>query len=216
VPEPDTQVSEVAQQAVVEDQTAEATTEDTQEATSPQEASTETESEAIVPEDGEQIALAPSTSVRPPVRPSRPQPAPETAASTQEPTETSSAIDELLGELTTDTPVETIAAAGPPLTTSETDGLRLAVQACWSLPISTDAQRTTVVVTFSLSQSGEPSNIAMASSNGATNEATRAAYEAARRAIIRCTKGGYQLPAEKYEQWKDVEITFNPDRMRLR
>ena len=40
--------------------------------------------------------------------------------------------------------------------------------------------------------------------------------EAARRAILRCQSGGYQLPADKYEQWKDVVITFDPSGMRLR
>ena len=46
--------------------------------------------------------------------------------------------------------------------------------------------------------------------------AVQTAFQAARRAVLRCEKGGYDLPAEKYEQWKEIEMTFNPDQMRLR
>ncbi|MDO7707324.1 MAG: energy transducer TonB, partial [Loktanella sp.] len=45
---------------------------------------------------------------------------------------------------------------------------------------------------------------------------TEIAFQAARRAILRCQSGGYQLPADKYDQWKEVEITFDPSGMRLR
>ena len=40
--------------------------------------------------------------------------------------------------------------------------------------------------------------------------------EAARRAIIRCGASGYNLPVEKYDQWRDIEMTFNPERMRIK
>ena len=41
-------------------------------------------------------------------------------------------------------------------------------------------------------------------------------YEAARRAIIRCGAKGFQLPPEKYEQWRNIEMEFNPERMRIK
>ena len=46
--------------------------------------------------------------------------------------------------------------------------------------------------------------------------AIAAAYQSARRAILRCEKDGYVLPADKYEQWKEVEMTFDPSGMRMR
>ena len=46
--------------------------------------------------------------------------------------------------------------------------------------------------------------------------AARQAFEAARRAIIRCGASGFPLPAEKYEQWREMELVFNPNGMRLR
>lgn len=42
------------------------------------------------------------------------------------------------------------------------------------------------------------------------------AFEAARRAILRCGATGYDLPAEKYGQWRDIEMTFNPEKMRIK
>jgi hypothetical protein len=40
------------------------------------------------------------------------------------------------------------------------------------------------------------------------------AFEAGRRALLRC--GPYDLPKGKYEQWKDIEVTFNPQNMVVR
>ena len=44
----------------------------------------------------------------------------------------------------------------------------------------------------------------------------RQAFEAARRAIIRCGSRGFPLPAEKYDQWREVEMVFNPEGMRMK
>ncbi|MFN3146875.1 MAG: hypothetical protein ACE368_17275 [Paracoccaceae bacterium] len=52
--------------------------------------------------------------------------------------------------------------------------------------------------------------------SGGSDAAARQAFEAARRAVIRCGARGYDLPADKYEQWRDIEMTFNPERMRIR
>ena len=46
--------------------------------------------------------------------------------------------------------------------------------------------------------------------------ALKEAYEAGRRAIIRCAKNGYPLPVEKYAQWQEIEIVFNPEKMRMK
>jgi hypothetical protein len=51
---------------------------------------------------------------------------------------------------------------------------------------------------------------------GGSEASARLAYEAGRRAIIRCGQNGYPLPAEKYDQWKEVEITFDPEKMRMK
>jgi hypothetical protein len=51
---------------------------------------------------------------------------------------------------------------------------------------------------------------------GGSENATKTAFQAARRAILRCQKDGYKLPVEKYDHWWDIEITFNPEEMRTR
>ena len=40
------------------------------------------------------------------------------------------------------------------------------------------------------------------------------AYEAARRAVLRCQP--YKLPADKYETWREMEIELDPSEMVLR
>jgi len=62
----------------------------------------------------------------------------------------------------------------------------------------------------------ETGSIRMLSSSGGPDSAAKQAYEAARRAIIRCGAKGFNLPAEKYGQWREIEMTFNPERMRIK
>jgi hypothetical protein len=97
--------------------------------------------------------------------------------------------------------------------------MRVAVQQCWNVgSLSTDALRTTVVVAVSVAQSGVPDagSIRLVDSTGGSEAGARGAFEAARRAIIRCGARGFPLPPEKYEQWREMELVFNPDGMRMR
>ncbi|MCC5957291.1 MAG: hypothetical protein JJU07_14420, partial [Natronohydrobacter sp.] len=115
-------------------------------------------------------------------------------------------------------PGPTSSAGG--LSASEADALRLAIQACWNIGVlSTDAQQVTVTVAFSMTPSArhEQGSIRMVGASGGSETAVQQAFEAARRAIIRCEgPDGYGLPPEKYDAWRDIEITFNPEGMRLR
>jgi hypothetical protein len=194
-----------------------------QDATAPEEAADEIVTEAEKP------TAAPETSVRPPPRrPTRPAvQAAETSTTTPtpspttqtEPADTSSAVNDALAEAlgqATETPN---APSGPPLTSGEKDALRVAVQQCWNVgSLSSLALETTVVVAVSLSQDGKPvtSSIRQIGSEGGTAASVKQAFETARRAIIRCGARGFQLPGDKYEQWKDIEMTFNPERMRIK
>ncbi len=54
------------------------------------------------------------------------------------------------------------------------------------------------------------------SASGGDDAAQRSAFEKARRAILRCQRGGFPLPVEKYDQWREIEMVFNPEGMRLR
>ncbi len=111
------------------------------------------------------------------------------------------------------------AAAGPPLTAGERDALRLAVQQCWNVgSLSSEALQTSVVVSVRMVRDGKPdtASIRMKDWQGGSESAAKQAFEAARRAIIVCGRQGYDLPSEKYDQWAEVEMTFNPESMRIR
>ena len=106
-------------------------------------------------------------------------------------------------------------SSGPPLTQGERDGLRVAVSRCWNIAaLSTESAQVTVIVGMEMSLDGVPSNLRMVSYSGGTEAAAQQAYETARRAVLRCQP--YSLPAEKYDQWRTIEMTFNPDDMRRR
>ena len=185
-------------------------------AATPEAATTEIVTEAETP-----TSSAPADSRRPVARPPR-----RTAAAAPPQTD---AIADAVATAVADTPTpaapETPAPqpaaqpSGPPLSRGEKDALRVAVQQCWNVgSLSSEALNVTVVVAVSMTREARPASgsIRMLSSSGGSGEAARQAYEAARRAIIRCGARGYDLPADKYSQWRDIEITFNPERMRIK
>lgn len=223
-PDPEAVPDPVEQEAVAPDAAGE-TPQEPAEATAPEAAATEIVTEA------ERPSAVLNASPRPPARrPDAPvqtaqpvedappePPAPETPEPSTEDAVNSALAEALSGE---NTPSSAPAVPqGPPLTAGEKDALRVSVQACWNVgSLSTDALNTTVVVIVAMTQDGKPvtASIRMASSSGGTEQAARQAFEAARRAIIRCGARGFDLPVEKYSQWQDIEMTFNPERMRIK
>jgi len=218
--------------------------EEQQEAAAPEEATTQIVTEAVeTEEDAPQLEM--TASLRPRSRPERVQPAEEaveeTTASAETPEEApeepapdtttedavAAALAEALAEEAAAAEAEAAAAeaaasnlpAGPPMTAGEQDALRVAVQACWNVgALSMEALRTTVTVAVSVGQDGVPDagSISMVASNGESSTATQQAFEAARRAIIRCGARGFPLPPEKYDQWRNMELVFDPNGMRMR
>ncbi|HHC29147.1 MAG TPA: hypothetical protein ENK80_01065 [Rhodobacterales bacterium] len=198
---------------------AEQTPVETLPAQAPRETTTEIVTEAEQPSD------APTASIRPRARPTPPPlrtaqppaetPAPATASADAIDSAVESAVDsalaDVLGAQTAPAP------SGPPLTRGEKDGLRVAVQRCWNVgSLSTDALGTTVVVLVKMARNGRPEGVELVSSSNQSSTATSRAYEAARRAVIRCGASGYPLPSDKYDQWREIEMTFDPSNMRVR
>jgi hypothetical protein len=108
---------------------------------------------------------------------------------------------------------------GPPLTGAEKDGFLTALKSKWVVDPGSESASVIVTVAFSLNQDGTviATSIKMLSASGSTNDsAIRAAFESARRAILRGSAAGFGLPADKYDTWRDTEITFNPKEMSLR
>lgn len=198
-------------------------------ATAQEEAGTVIETEATE-KPPEELVLAPSASVRPKSRPTRTAaaevapdviaPAAEEPASDPEAEAIAAALAEAAATPADDgvTDGGNTAPQGPPMTSGDKDGLRVAVSACWI--VDTGSQSADVTVTIGLSMNPDGTVIAgsleLIGAEGGSPDAQRSAFEKARRAILRCEKGGYPLPQDKYEQWKDIEMVFNPDGMRLR
>jgi len=227
-PDPAIDTAEAPQEAVTPDPTPEPQV--VQPETPPvaqQEAGTVLETEANR-DEVVVVSGAPKTSPRPKGRPART--APETPPA-ETPTRTppvddiadaiAGAVAEAASQPETPRPTggATNAPQGPPMTSGDKDALRVAVQQCWNVgSLSSDALQTTVVVAVSVAESGIPDagSIRMISSTGGTEAGARGAFEAARRAIIRCGARGFPLPPEKYDQWREMELVFNPEGMRMR
>ena len=209
-PPDDAQIDDIVRDAVVPDDTSspEAVVEE-QDATAPEQTTTQ-----IVIED-----LAPTTSVRPSTRPARPQPVVQEQVAQETPTEEAASQDDVAAalEAALSAAEAPAIAAGPPMTGAERDSFRISVNRCWNVDPGSVAARVTVEVGFSLDRDGSVrgNEVRLISSQGDTG-AVDIAFQAARRAILRCQSGGYQLPEEKYDQWEDVVITFDPSGMRLR
>ena len=104
---------------------------------------------------------------------------------------------------------------GPPMTNSEKDGLKLAVQRCWNVPAGLrDAQELKVTLAAELAADGAVINasIRMIEPSPAPDARFQQAYEAGRRALIRCSPYA-DLPRDKYAQWRNIEVVFNPEGM---
>jgi uncharacterized membrane protein len=115
--------------------------------------------------------------------------------------------------------VAPIAFAQGTLSAQEKADFGAQVARCWNMSGLTDAaKRTVVTVAFELNRQGmpQPKSFRLIGAGKDTSDAVKSAYAMAKRAILRCGAKGYELPLEKYELWRNTELTFNPERMSLR
>lgn len=92
------------------------------------------------------------------------------------------------------------------------------VTPCWVVDLGSEAANVTVTVAMTLDRDGkvEGNSMKLVASEGGSDSAANTAFHAARRAILRCQKDGYRLPVEKYKEWRNVEITFDPSTLHSR
>jgi hypothetical protein len=106
------------------------------------------------------------------------------------------------------------------MTGGEIEGLRVAINQCWNVgQLSSEALRVTVTLRVALNEDGtvDTGSIQMTDFTGGSEAAARQAFEAGRRAVIRCGgRTGYDLPPEKYAEWSVLNLIFDPSGMRLR
>jgi hypothetical protein len=72
-----------------------------------------------------------------------------------------------------------------------------------------------VVVEMELTLDGKPvaNSIKMLGFEGGNDTSAERVFETALRAIRGCGAQGFDLPKDKYESWRRVELTFNPKKM---
>jgi hypothetical protein len=108
------------------------------------------------------------------------------------------------------------AASGPPLSSAEIDTLHREIAKCWTVgSASTDTLRSVVTLTALMKQDGSVDRVTLVSADGPTEAAKRTAFEIASRTVKRCARNG-ALPADKYEQWREITMEFDYNAMRLR
>jgi outer membrane biosynthesis protein TonB len=107
--------------------------------------------------------------------------------------------------------VQGIGAANA-MTADLADALKSQIYQCWSPPVGAP-NANDLVVDFDVAMNPDGS-IARAASDAmsAANPYTRAAAEAARRAIYQCQP--YRLPQDRYSQWREINpLRFDPRQM---
>jgi outer membrane biosynthesis protein TonB len=102
------------------------------------------------------------------------------------------------------------------MTADLADALRGQIQQCWNPPVGSPHPEE-LVVDFEvfLNQDGSIAQTPQLSGDSASTAShdsfTRAAAEAARRAIYTCAP--YKLPGDRFSQWHDITLTFDPRQM---
>ena len=110
-------------------------------------------------------------------------------------------------------------SAGLPMTLGEQEALRLAVKPCWFVDPGSLSANIVVTLAMQMTPDGKlvASSVRMINSIGGEGAALKKAEQAARGAVLRCSKKmGANLPPEKYEQWRNIELRFDPAEMRTR
>jgi hypothetical protein len=104
-----------------------------------------------------------------------------------------------------------------PLPEPAMNALQKSISRCWNIgALSSEAARTKVVVLVAMNADSRPSGISLLGFEGGSEASAQQSFESARRAIIRCAAEGYPLPLKKYDQWREIILTFDPSEMRIR
>jgi hypothetical protein len=114
---------------------------------------------------------------------------------------------------------KTKTAKGPyndqlPLSISQQDDIKRQIASCWTPPSGgINAKEMTVVLKVELKQDAALENIKVISKPKTSNERmSKAAVAAAIRAIKKCSPLK-NLPAERYDSWRELEINFDPEEL---
>lgn len=114
--------------------------------------------------------------------------------------------------------------ASEPITRTEQAALRNSIAKCWNVgALNSEALQVTVFVQVNLTADAKPEigsirlvQAVQRDGRQAEQMAAQDAFTAARRAIVRCGSVGFDLPADKFEQWQELNIMFDAKDMEIR
>ena len=108
--------------------------------------------------------------------------------------------------------VATTARADPRAAAAIAAAIRAQVYPCWSPPFGGGAGKVTALLRLEINRdgsiSGRPAIVSQTGVTASNGDYARAFAETARRAVLRCSP--LKLPPDSYDQWKAVEINFDP------
>jgi hypothetical protein len=96
-----------------------------------------------------------------------------------------------------------------PLTRNEEDVLAEQIQKCWKPKTKYSAS---IVLNIKMNNDGtvQHDSIKLVSSFEEKDKLlVKKGFDEAKKALIDCENGGYNLPLEKYEHWQEIEMSFN-------
>jgi hypothetical protein len=105
------------------------------------------------------------------------------------------------------------AGAQSAMTASEIDAFKSQLRKCWNVPVGApDPAALVFRIRIFLNQDGTvAAPPELIDQGGLGDPYFRAAVDSAKRAVHMCSP--FQLPAEKYDSWNDITITFDPTKM---
>ena len=227
-PPPDSALDDQLRQAAAPSENPAAVPKPEVEAAAPEEAVRENLTEADTPPK-----VAPDTSVRPKARPAppaapTPTEAPQVASQSADPEQLpkpkpkSQPAQPKTAQEPEEDPIEAAlrevlqatskpeVPQGPKLTDEEIKGLQHDVGQCWIIDEGSPVSDVKLTVAMSMKPDGkvEVGSLRMIGGEGGSDKIIKTAFQVVRRAILRCQKTGYDLPKEKYDRWREIEITF--------
>jgi outer membrane biosynthesis protein TonB len=104
---------------------------------------------------------------------------------------------------------------GERMTMSEEDALRKQLEGCWNVPYGAkDAENTTVDVYMVINQDRTLMSAQIVDMGRYNSDSFfRAMADSAMRAVRNPQCSPFDLPADKYEAWKTITVTFDPSQM---
>ena len=87
------------------------------------------------------------------------------------------------------------------LTPAEKAAFAATVQTCWNPAPGLDPS---VTISFAMGTDGRPDPDSFAIMGTAAPDA----FDAARRAVLRCAGAGYDLPKDRHDAWDQIQLTF--------